>query len=74
MGRADIYGTDPTGMATRIASDALRDTSPKEDIWGSAFDQEARAKGNDPEPNPETKKISNKSDSRARSEGNHGKD
>jgi hypothetical protein len=69
-----IYGTDPTGMADRIASDALSDTSPRADIWGMPIEQDARSKGNSPEPNPETKTISNKGDSRATSKGNHGKD
>lgn len=64
---SDIYGSDDTGMAGRISSDALGspDTS-------SPIDQSARSKGNNPSiENEDVVIVSNKSDSRAKTKGNH---
>lgn len=72
MGRdSNIYGADETAYAGRVSSDAL---SPKgdEDIWGAAIDQAARSKGTGDNFNPDVKVTSNKTDSRAKTSGNHG--
>lgn len=55
---SNIYGADETSFASRVASDALSTGGEKEDIWGSTFDQSARAKGNVPEgENPDAKAV-----------------
>ena len=70
----NIYGLDETGMAEKIAGASLRPSGAKEDIHGSRVDQSARSKGNTPQyEDPDVKVISIQSDSRAKTQGNHGK-
>lgn len=53
---SNIYGADETTFASRVASEALSSGGEKEDFWGARIDQDARAKGNDPEhENPDVK-------------------
>ena len=71
---SNIYGADENSFANGIASDALNPSGAKEDFWGGAFDQDARAKGNvtsgDGE-NPTSKATNtNGRDKRAKAEGN----
>lgn len=70
---SNIYGSDETGMASRIASDALSPSGAKEDFWGATFDQSAMSKGNKPQDSYTAKAKSGKEgDSRAKTTGNHG--
>jgi hypothetical protein len=62
MARADIYGTDPTSMASRIAGDALGSPSP--DTAGS----EEGSKGNVPEAGEVV--VTHNKGGKASSEGN----
>ena len=75
MGRDNnIYGLDETGMAEKIAGASLRPSGAKEDYWGKTFDQEAKSKGNATDPGEaKAKGVKGDSDSRAKTQGNHGK-
>ena len=72
---SNIYGIDSNDFAQRISSDALSQTAGDADIWGAVLDQTAMSrgtsKGTSPDTNP-VKIVSNKSDSRATTKGNHG--
>lgn len=69
---SNIYGTDDNSFAQKVSSDALNTSGAKEDFWGAAFDQDARAKGNNPSIEDDTAKAKGgkESDSRAKAEGN----
>lgn len=55
---SNIYGFDDDAFASRVASEALSPGGEKEDLWGALIDEEARAKGNDPEnENPAVKVV-----------------
>lgn len=69
MDRNNIYGHDDNSFAEGIASDALSNTSGKEDVWGARFDQSAVSKGETADKG-EARAIGNKSDSRAKTKGN----
>jgi len=44
---SNIYGSDDTGFATRVASESLQTSSGEvEDYWGDEQDDRAQAKGN----------------------------
>lgn len=70
---AAIYGTDDTGMASSIASDALG--PPSEYAWCGRPTGEEGAKGNGSNPDSEVvvKNMGGGSDKRACPSGNHGK-
>ena len=68
-----IYGLDETGMAEKVSGEALRPSGAKEDFWGSTFDQSAKSKGNASDPGDAKAKSNKENDSRAKTQGNHGK-
>ena len=69
---SSIYGTDDTGMASSIASDALG--PPSEYAWCGRPTGEEGSKGNKIDPGEvKVKNVGGGSDKRACPEGNHGK-
>lgn len=71
--RSDIYGIDETSLAERVASEALDPSGATEDVWGSTFAQDQRAKSNTPQyedPTAEGKGIKGRNDGRATSKDN----
>lgn len=69
---SNIYGADETAFASRISSEALSPGGEKEDFWGARTDEDAKAKGNDPEhENPDVKVVKSTGTQTAKkSEGN----
>jgi hypothetical protein len=67
-----IYGADDNGMASKISSAVLRDTSGPADMLDQTSMSRGTSKGTVPDTNEVVIIHPNKGDSRATTKGNHG--